>query len=120
MGGCGIGRFYCPPHQWPQLALDIVIHKQLFRQRWLVVEHVNQKAQGTQVIAELVEGTRRARAFLVDFSLQHLLNAVTHAYDRLRGLVQTKHRQNAAHLRQLTGHTGQRNFVFGIAEKNIQ
>ena len=91
MGWRSAGGFLSTTHQRPELAFDTVVHKKFFSQRRLVIEHVNQKTQSAQVVAQLVKSTGSARALLVNFSLQHLLNAVTHAHDGLRGLVQAKH-----------------------------
>ena len=120
MGWRNTGDFLGTPHQRPELTFDIVVHKELFRQRRLVIKHVNQKAQRTQIVTQLVESTGRTGTLLIDFSFQHLLNSVTHAQDRLRGLVQTQHRQHAAHLRELARHIGEHNFVLRVAKKNIQ
>ena len=113
-------HFFSATHQGFELAFDIVIHKEFFRQHRLVVEHVDQKAQSAEVVAQLVKSARSSRTLFVNFCLQHLLHAAAHAQDGLRGLIQPEHRQHAAHLGQLPRNIGQDGFVFRIAKENIQ
>ena len=91
MGRRCVAGFLGTTHQRPEFAFDTVVHKKFFCQRRLVIEHVNQKAQSAQVVAQLVKGAGSAGALLVNFSLQHLLNTVTHPHNGLRSLVQAKH-----------------------------
>jgi hypothetical protein len=56
-------------HQGQQFALFFVKYKQLLRQRRLVVEHVHQKTQGAQVVAELLEGAGFAGHRFVDLGV---------------------------------------------------
>ena len=92
-----------PPHERPELARLVVEHKQLLRQRWLVVEHVHEETQGTEVVAQLLEGPGLSGHVLVDFGVQDLLDRRAHAGDGLHRLFKAQHREHAAHLHQL-GH----------------
>ena len=65
-------------HQRSKLPFFIVIHEEFFRQRRLVIEHVNQKAQSAKVITQLIESVTCTRLLLVGFGGQHLPNTVTH------------------------------------------
>ena len=107
-------------HHGLELALHIVVNKQLLGQHRLIVEHVNQKTQGTEVVAKLLKSSGRPGQLLVHFGHQHLLHAVAHAQHRLGSLIQAQNRKNAAHLRELTGYGGQGRFFLRIAEKYIQ
>ena len=107
-------------HQGPELPFFVVVHKKLFRQYGLIVEHVDQKAQSTQVITQLIEYACCAGLLLIHLGDQHLLDTVTHAQYRLRSLFKTQYRQNATHLRQLAGNIPQNSLIQRISKKQIQ
>ena len=107
-------------HDRPELAFFVVVYKELFCQRRLVVEHVNQKAQRPEVISQLIESTCGAGLLLVHIGDQHLLDTTAHAQHGLGGLIETQYRQNTTHLGQLTGYFPQNSFVFWISKKQIQ
>jgi hypothetical protein len=103
-----------------EFALGGVVDKQPLGQRGLVVEHVDQEAQGAQVVAETVEDAGRAGLLFVGVGLEHALDQLAHVRHRQRGLVQLQHGQHALHLRQLPRHHGQQLGVLGCAEKQVQ
>ena len=63
-------------HERPELPLRIVVYKKLFGECRLVIEHVNQKAQRTQVVANLVKGARFARLMHVHLGNLHIAHQV--------------------------------------------
>ena len=107
-------------HHGFQLAPVVVIDKELLCQRGLVIEHVNQEAQGSQVVAKVLKCSGATHQLLVDFGVEHLLNTALHVQNRPGGLVKTQHRKHAAHLGQLAGHRLQGGFVLGVAKKDVQ
>ena len=107
-------------HQRLELAGVIVVHEQLLGQRGLVVQHVDQKAQRAQVVAELVESSGGTGLLLVDLVDQHFLDGFAHPQHGLRGLVQPQHRQHATHLRQVLRCIAQRTLVQRIAKEVVQ
>ena len=83
IGFCrGQGRqcadFLNPAHHGLQLTLVRVVDKQLFGQRRLVVEHVNQETQRPKVVAELIKNALLGHRLAVTAGNQHGFNGVTH------------------------------------------
>ena len=90
---------WCAAHDGLELAVFFVIDKQFFRQHRLVIQHVDQKTQRTDVIAQVLKGSCGARQFWIRFSVEHFLDTALHPKNSLAGLVQSQYRQNTAHLR---------------------
>ena len=88
-------------HERTQLTRLLVKDEQLLGQRRLVVQHVDQKAQGTQVVAQGLEGTRFAGHRFIHFGVEDFVHRLSHAVHGLHGLVQPQNRQHAPHLAQL-------------------
>ena len=107
-------------HERHQLALVLIEYKQLFGQRGLVAEHVDQETQRTQVVAQLLEGTSCAGLYLVDLGIQNFIDHRAHADHRVHRLVQAEHRQHAPHLRQLRHGHMQTTFFNRRAEELVQ
>ena len=107
------------PHDRPQFAKLLVVHKQLLGQRALVTQHVDEETHRAQAVAELFEhfGASAASADFVD---QEFFDAVAHAQCGQGRLVQAQHRKHAAHLRQLAGNLVQWHAVLGVAKELVQ
>ena len=112
--------FFRSAHHWPEFAGDVVVNEKFFGQNRLVIQHVDQKAQGTDVVAELIKGAGSPGQLFIYFGFEHSFNAVPHPQDRLGGLVKAQHRQYTAHLCQLARYVPQDQFVFGIPEKCVK
>ena len=112
-----VGKLAGTAHAQAQLALHLVIDEELARHGALVAQHVDQKAQRAQAVAELLE--QRGPLGLLHLAGQQPFHRVAHAQRGQRGLVQPQHRQHAAHLRQPIGHGGERGQVFGLAEELV-
>ncbi len=107
-------------HQRQQLAQGLVEGKQLFRQRRLVVEHIHQKAERAEVVAQLLEGARLPGHGLVHLRVEDLLHHGAHVGHRLHGLFQAQHRQHAPHLRQLRDGHMEPSLFTGRAEELVE
>ena len=106
------------PHQGTQLAQLLVIHKQLARQSALVAEHVDQKTQRPQAVAQFLEGLA-ALIGPLHFVDQQPLHRVAHANHGHGCLVQAQHRQHTPHLRQLPGNHFQWTGVLRLAKELV-
>ena len=105
-------------HHDAQLAAGRIKDKELARQGTLVAQHVEQKAQRAQAVAQLF----KHHGFVV---VGHLAGGqlVYHRAQMLggcHGLVQAQHRQHAAHLRQRAGDRAQHRDIVGVAEILVQ
>ena len=80
----------------------------------LVAQHVDQKAQCTQAVANLVE-QRALFVFRHVFGLQ-ALHILAHAHHGLGSWLQPQHRQHATHLRQMGGDGAEHGLVVRTAE----
>ena len=109
-----------PTHQRLQLAGAVVINEQFFGERGLIVQHVDQKAESAQVVAQLVERSGGTGPFFVDFVDQHFLDYFAHPQHRLRGLVESQDRKHAAHLREVVRRVAQRTLVLRVAKEVVQ
>ncbi|MDP2418605.1 MAG: hypothetical protein Q8M33_14140, partial [Hydrogenophaga sp.] len=67
-----------PTHKGQQLTLVMVKNKQFFGQHRLVIQHINQKAQGTQIVAKLLESARLTGQIFVNLGIQHLIYCGPH------------------------------------------
>ena len=106
-------------HKRPELALFLVVNKELFCQCRLVIQHINQKAQRAQVVTQLIESAGCPGLTLVNFGNQHFFDAVAHAQHGLRSLLQPKNRQDTSHLRQLAWYVAKHGLVQGVTEKHV-
>ena len=106
-------------HQWLELALFLVISKQLLGHRTLVTQHVDEKSQSTQAVTQFFKnaGTRGLQINIVH---QESLHAVAHAQRGNSRLIQTQNRKHTPHLCKLAGHLVQRFLIYRVAEKRIQ
>ena len=77
-----VGHTFCAAHQRLQLAARFVINKKLLRQHGLVAQHVNEKTQGTEIVAEVLEGSCASRLLLINFGVEHFLDAAAHVRHR--------------------------------------
>jgi len=116
----GIAGAWRASHQGGQLVFFLIVNKQFFHQRWLVVEHVDQETQGPQVVAQLLVGSCCAHLLIIDLGAEHLLDSALHLQNSPGSLVKAQHRQDAAHLRQLPRHRLQRALVLRIAKEQIK
>ena len=107
-------------HQRTELTFFIVIDKQLLGQDRLIVQHVDQETQGTQIIPKMIKNDRQRRRRHNGIRSDHAFDHFPHAQNRLCGLLKTQHGQNTAHLRQLARHSAQHTLVTRVAEKHIQ
>ena len=105
-------------HQGPQLSQCFVVHEQLARQRALVAQHVHQKTQRPQAVAQPFKGLLAFDRF-ADLAAQQALHGLAHARHRQRRLVQPQHRHHAPHLPQEGGNRSQGRRVLGVAEKLV-
>ena len=87
--GNGAGGVLRTAHQRPEFAFFFIVNKQLLGQRGLVIEHINQKTQRANVVAQMIKCAGSPGPQLVHFSDKHLLDTLAHAQNRLRGLVQS-------------------------------
>ena len=109
-------RPFAQPHHRAQRAVLGVEAEQRLGQRRLHAQHVDQEAQGAQVVGQAVEGAGLHRHLRVDLGLRELVDVVAHVHHGLRGLVQPQHREHAAHRLQLARHRDQQLALRRIAE----
>ena len=107
-------------HDGAQLTLLCIKNKQLPGQRGLVVQHVDQEAQRTEVVGQATEGAGLAGTLWIDLVNQQGFDVAAHVGDGSSSLIETQHGQHATHLRQLLRHRPQQGFVGGVARKLIQ
>jgi len=107
------------PPQELQFTRLFVIDEKLAGQRALVAQHVDQKAQCPQAVAQALEGTG-THGVAGDFIDHEPLDAVAHAHGRVGGLLQPQHREHAPHLRQTRRHGGQDLAVGRLAEEGVE
>ena len=106
-----------PPHEDTQLAQLFVVNEELARHGTLVAQHVDEKAQRSQAVAQFLENLRAL--FLGQVVGQHALDRVAHAHHGQGGLIQSQHGQHAAHLLQAARHGGKQAHVFRAAEELV-
>ena len=80
-----------PAHQQAKLSQLFVIDKELARHGALVTQHVNQKTQSAQAIAQFLEGLL-ALAFVCGLVDHQALDRLAHTQHRNGCLVQAQHR----------------------------
>ena len=114
--GC---RRLLAPHQGLELARFLVISKQLLGHRTLVTQHVDEKSQCAQAIAQFFKNAG-ARGLQINIVHQESLHAVAHAQRGNSRLIQTQNRKHTPHLCKLAGHLVQRFLIYRVAEKRIQ
>ena len=103
-------------HHRAQAARGGVESEQRFGQLRLHAEHVDEEAQGAQVVGQAVEGAGLDGALRVDLGLRQRVNVVAHVQRGLRGLVHAQHREHAAHRAQLRWHRDQHLTLGRVAE----
>ena len=113
-------RCHHATHHRLQLTEFRVKDKELSRQRRLVIEHVDQQAEGAQIVAQAIKRARHGSKLDVDLGDQHLFDAVAHADDRHRRLIQSEHRQHTPHLCHQARDRRERRRVLRIPEELIQ
>ena len=107
-------------HERQQLAFVLVKNEQFFGQQRLVVKHIDQKAERTQIVAQLLKGTRFAGQVFIHLGVQHLINDGAHPNNGLHGLVKSQHREHTTHLRQLRHRDVQTTLFTGCTKKLVQ
>ena len=110
------GRPLFAGHHRRQVACGRIKAEQRLGHLWLHADHVNQKAQGAQVVGQSVERTRGDGSLRVDLGVGQCIHIVAHAQHRLRRLIQPQHRQHTAHGRQLRRHRDQNFALRRVAE----
>ena len=106
------------PHQGAQFAQGFVVDEQLAGQCALVAQHVHHETQGAQAVAQFFKGLL-AFAGAADLAAEQVLDRLGHARHCQRCLVQTQHRQHAAHLSKKGGDRGQRHRVLRVAKELV-
>ena len=104
------------PHHRAQAAAGRVVMEQRLGKLRLHAEHVDQKAQGAQVVGQAVESAGLHGTLRVDLGLRQGLDLVTHVQHGHRGVVHAQHRKHTAHGRQLARHRDQQRALGGLAE----
>ena len=106
-------------HDGSEFAPLFVVDEQFFGQCTLVAQHVDEKTQGAQAVAQALK-CRRGRAGGVEGVHQQLLHHGAHAQGRQRRLVQPQDGKNAAHLCQAARYLVQRPLALRLAEELIE
>ena len=107
-------------HDRAQLARLLVQGEQLFRQHGLVAEHVDQKTQRPQAVAQPFEVLRVRLLDVFAIVLRDVFDNIAHARHGLRCLIQPQHQQHAAHLHHLRQRRTQWRAVGHVAEELIE
>ena len=75
-----------------------VVCEQFLGQHGLVTQHIDQEAQGAEIVAQLVKSPRCLR--LINFHVvnENVLDALAHVSHSQLRLIQAQYREHAAHL----------------------
>ena len=109
-------RTFAPTHHGVETAGVFVETKHPFGQLRLHAEHVDQEAKGAEVVGQTLEQFARAGQADVHLGIGQRIHFIAHAQAGMRRLVETQHRQHAAHRGQLAGHGNQQLALRRVAE----
>ncbi len=110
------GRALLATHLGVQAAGRIVEMEHALGELRLHAEHVDEEAQGAQVVGQAIEDLLGAGQARVDLGAGERIDLIAHAHAGQRGLVHAQHAQHAAHALQLARHGDQDLALGGVAE----